>query len=366
MTLDGTAEFTGAAAAKAVDPLRPSELKARIDWVPRLRLASIPTPVESLPGLTATLNGPQLMVKRDDLTGLAFGGNKVRELEFFIGDALAKEADVFIAGGGVGQSNHARQCTAAAVRAGLRPVMVLRRGPTGTEPTGNLLVTQLLGAEIHWTEDDPAIEDREAMAGTMDQIAEDLRRQGHRPYVLHSSVHPIGAVGYVDCALELAEQLSDLREQPITVYPTSMGVTHVGLALGFAALGLPWRVVGVGWRPTFASLPAQLARLAEQTADLLGIDSPFGPDDFQTLDFGGPVYGVPGPLALEALTLCARTDALLLDPVYSAKGMSGVIDQIRRGGHSATDTVVFVHTGGLPALFAYGEEISKFDIDDSR
>lgn len=350
----GSAGPTG---VKEGSPLRPSELRERVARVPRVPLATIPTPLEPLPGLTAKLGGPQVLVKRDDLTGLAFGGNKVRELEFFVGDALAKEADVFIAGGGVGQSNHARQCTAAAVRAGLRPVMVLRHGPTGTAPTGNLLITQLLGAEIHWTTDDPAIEDREAIASRMDQVAEGYRQRGHRPYVLNSSVHPLGAVGYVECAAELAEQLAGEAGRPITIYVTSMGVTHVGLALGIAKLGLPWRVVGVGWRPVTDGLAERLAVLAERTAALIGLDCPLTPADFETLDFGGPVYGVPGPAALEALVLCARTDALLLDPLYTAKGMSGLIDQVQRGAVGSSDTVVFVHTGGLPALFAYGGEV---------
>lgn len=337
--------------------IRPDDLRQRIARIPRIPLAAVPTPLEPEPRLSAALAGPEILVKRDDLTGLVFGGNKVRELEFFLGDALAKGADHFIAGGGVGQSNHARQCAAAALRAGVRPVLVLRHGPTGTQPTGNLLITQLLGAEIHWTTDDPEIKDRGAMAATMDRVADDYRRRGHHPYVLYSSVHPLGALGYVECALELVEQLGDTTDKPITIYATSMGVTHVGLALGLAALGLPWRVVGVGWRPLVDGLSEQLAALAQQTAALLDIDNPLTPADFVTLDFGGPTYGVPSPEALAALVLCARTDALLLDPAYTAKGMAGMVDQIRQGVVGASDMVVFVHTGGLPALFAYGEDV---------
>lgn len=341
------------------DLMSADELRERIGLIPRVPLAAVPTPLEAEPNLSAALEGPKILVKRDDLTGLVFGGNKVRELEFFIGDARAKGADIFIAGGGVGQSNHARQCAAAAVRAGMRSILVLRHGPTGTVPTGNLLITQLLGADIHWTTDDPEIKDRGAMAATMDGIAEEARRQGHHPYVLYSSVHPLGALGYVECAIELAEQLGERAEvgPEVSIYVTSMGVTHVGLALGLALLGIPWKITGVGWRPLQPGLPDQLATLADQTAALLDVSNPLGPADFTTLDFGGPVYGVPGPDALEALTLCARTDALLLDPAYTAKGMAGLISQIRNGAENASATLVFVHTGGLPALFAYGDEV---------
>lgn len=341
------------------DIMSPDDLRERIARIPRVSLVAAPTPLEAEPNLSTALGGPQILVKRDDLTGLVFGGNKVRELEFFVGDALAKGADIFVAGGGVGQSNHARQCAAAALRAGIHPVVVLRHGPTGTAPTGNLLITRLLGADIHWTTDDPEIRDRGAMATTMDRIAQEYREQGYHPYVLYSSVHPLGALGYVECALELAEQIGNMANTgtEVSIYVTSMGVTHVGLALGLALLGIPWKITGVGWRPLMEGLPEQLSTLADQTAELLCVNNPLSPADFTTLDFGGPVYGVPGPDALEALVLCARTDALLLDPAYTAKGMAGLISQIRNGTENESATVVFVHTGGLPALFAYSEDV---------
>lgn len=337
--------------------LSTADLRARISAIPRTRLAALPTPLEDEPRLSAALGGPRVLVKRDDLTGLAFGGNKVRELEFFLGGALARGADVFIAGGGVGQSNHARQCAAAALKAGLSPVLVLRPGVTGTTPTGNLLLTQMLGAEIHWVEDDPRLEDREAMAGAMDAVAEDYRQRGRHPYVLHSSVHPLGAISYVECAVELAEQLADRTGERVNVCVTSMGVTHVGLALGFAALGLPWTVTGLTWRPMVSGLAERLTRLASDAAQLLELEPCLTDADFVTLDYGGPEYGVPNPGTWDAIALCARTEGLFLDPVYSGKGMAGMIDQIRRGAFQQTDLAVFVHTGGLPALFAYGQEL---------
>ena len=330
-------------------------LRERIRTMPRIALAALPTPLEDEPRLSRELGGPRILVKRDDLTGLAFGGNKVRELEFFLGDAAANSADVFIAGGGVGQSNHARQCTAAAVRAGLEPVMVPRPGVTGTLPTGNLLLTRMLGANIHWVADDPRLDDREAMAGAMDTIADEYRGKGRRPYVLYSSVHPLGAVSYVECAVEIAEQLATRVAAPVHVYVTSMGVTHVGLALGFAALGLPWKVTGIAWRPEVPGLAQRLAALADATARLLNIGNPLTAPDFVTLDYGGPEYGVPSPETWEAIALCARMEGLFVDPVYSGKGMAGLIDQIRRGFLEVRDLVVFVHTGGLPALFAYAD-----------
>jgi 1-aminocyclopropane-1-carboxylate deaminase/D-cysteine desulfhydrase-like pyridoxal-dependent ACC family enzyme len=203
--------------------------------------------------------------------------------------------------------------------------------------------------------DDPGLEDREAMAGAMDRIADAYRRQGRHPYVLYSSVHPLGAVSYVECAVELAEQLANRTAEPVNVFTTSMGVTHVGLALGFAALGLPWKVTAITWRPEVPGLAQRLAGLADATARLLNLDNPLGARDFVTLDYGGPEYGVPSHETWEAIALCARTEGLFVDPVYSGKGMAGLIDQIRRGSLEVRDLVVFVHTGGLPALFAYAD-----------
>lgn len=315
----------------------------------RVRLAALPTPLQELPGISAEL-GRRVLCKRDDLTGLAFGGNKSRELEFLLGRAVADGADVFVAGGGVAQSNHARQCAAAARVAGLDCVLVLRRGDLGEQLQGNLLITSVLGADLRWVDVDPHLDDRQALAAAMDATAGLLREQGRTPHVLHSSVHPLAASAYVAGGIELAGQLAALGIERCRVYATSMGATHVGLLLAARWLDRPWHVIGAGWRPVDAGLADRLATLATDTAALLGQAVPVGPGDFETLDCGGPAYGVSSPTAWDAIRRFAASDALLLDPVYTGKGAAGMLADLAGPDR---DPVVFVHTGGLPALFAY-------------
>ena len=331
-----------------------AELRRHIAALPRHRIALLPTPLESVPRLAAAIGLDNLVLKRDDMTGLVMGGNKVRELDFLIGEALAKKCDTFIAGGGVGHSNHARQCSAAAIRAGLRPIMVLRSGGFGAPATGNFLVTKALGAEIEWVDDDAGLDDRDAMAGAMDRIAARETARGARPYVLHSSVHPLAAVAYVDCALELLDQLP---HGPATIFVTSMGATLVGLRLAAAWLGLDWSLISVSWRPQQPGLRDRLASLARETAGRLGLVSPLGAQDFEIIEQGGPAYGVQSAASGEAFALALRSDAVLLDPVYTAKGMAGLIAAARSGRVPPGRPVAFVHTGGVPALFTYADQI---------
>lgn len=307
--------------------------------------------------MLADLLGVQsFWVKRDDLTGLAFGGNKVRELEMFLGDALDHGCDVFVAGGGVAQSNHARQCAAAARRAGMDIHLVLRRGLRGNARNGNLLITELFDPTIHWVDEDPTLRDRDLLSTRMDEVAEALRSQGRKPYVLHSSFHPLGAVGYVRAALELVDQMLYRCAGRFTVFTTSMGATRIGLELAAAAVKENFDTVSSGWRPVDEQLRSRLVDLAHQTASLL--DVPWRPtaDDFSTVDSGGPDYGIPSSEGLETLHLVAKSAGLLLDPVYSAKGFAGMISHIRRQG-TPTGPVVFLHTGGLPALFTYESDL---------
>jgi L-cysteate sulfo-lyase len=343
--------------------MTPPELATALDALPRFPLALEPTPLEELPGLAAKLGVPRVLVKRDDLTGLAFGGNKVRMLEYFVGDALAKGCDVFVGGGGAAQSNHARLCAAAARKAGLEPLIVMRTGTGGgaraSGPTGNRLVTELLGAEIRWYDGDPEMNDRFAAAGFMEEIAADLRARGHRPYVLHSSVHPLGVVAYLWCAVELCTQLAALGVEKAAIVATSEGSVTAALLLGSALLGQDWQVRGVTCRPWSGDdarrVPHELADLAHQAAGLVGLTSPLTPGDFVIVDEGRPAYGTASEETLDVIALCARTDALLLDPVYTGKGMTGLVRMAREGLVPPDATPVFVHTGGLPALFAHSD-----------
>lgn len=337
--------------------LTPEELAAALDRLPRFPMAATPTPLEDLPSLASELKVPRLLVKRDDLTGLAFGGNKVRMLEYFVGDALAQGCDTFVGGGGAAQSNHARLCTAAARRAGLDPVIVMRTGTeTAGDTSGNRLVTELLGADIRWLDKDPEMRDRFAASTFMDEVAAELEAAGRRPYVLYSSVHPLGIAAYLWCAVELAAQLDARGIEKATVVATSEGSVTAALLLGARLLGRDWHVRGVSCRP-FAeddaeSLPHQLTELAEQAAELLGVKSPLTASDFDLVDEGAPAYGTASAETWDVISLCARSDALLLDPVYTGKGMTGLLRMIRASEVAVGSIPVFVHTGGLPALFA--------------
>ena len=331
-------------------------LSAALDLLPRTKLAATPTPLEPLPRLAVHLGLRDLHVKRDDLTGLAFGGNKVRGLEYLVGEAAAQGCDVLVAGGGLAQSNHARLCAAAAAKAGLQSVLVLRRGHS-PRPGGNLLITNLLGAEIIWADDDPDLKDRTATTHRMLDVAADLTAQGRRPYVLTSSVHPLSVLSYLRCAVELDAQLTTHEITRPAIFAASEGSVVTGLQLGAALLGRDWQVYGVGWRPLPSGIAERLAGLAAEAARLIGLDSPLSPADFRLLDHGGPAYGQPSAAALESLVDCARYEALLLDPVYTAKGMSGLVAMARSGGLDPDRSAIFVHTGGLPALFAMEDEV---------
>lgn len=330
-----------------------AEARAHLARLPRLELACLPTPLEAYPRLAAELDLRSFLVKREDLTGLAFGGNKVRELDFIVADAVRAGADTFIAGGGGAQSNHARQCAAAARRAGLEPMLVLRRTADVEQPSGNLLAARLLADDIRWIDVDAGLSDREAAADAMEAVADELRAQGRRPYVLRSSFHPLAAAGYVDGGLELAEQLWARGIDDAQVVCGSMGATRVGLQLAFAACGLDWPVHAMGWRPVDDGLGDRLAGLARQTAELLDLDlPPVTAADFPTFDHGGPAYGVPSPDGAAAARSAARVEGLLLDPVYTAKAFAGLVAELASGAIDRDRPVVFVHTGGLPVVFA--------------
>jgi 1-aminocyclopropane-1-carboxylate deaminase/D-cysteine desulfhydrase-like pyridoxal-dependent ACC family enzyme len=332
------------------------QLERSLAALPRFRVARLPTPLDELPNLSAHL-GVRLLVKRDDMTGLAFGGNKTRELDYFIGEALASGADTFISGGGMAQSNHALQCSAAARRAGMFPVEVLH-SYRSDDNQGNLLLTRMTGADIRLVQSgsiDQAINQRHVLLEVMESVAEEYRRKGHRPYILPSSFHPLGAAAYAGCALELAGQLDQAGIVPEHVYVTSSGATQVGLALGAKALGAPYAVTGIRHTVAADGLEARLLGLAAATAERLGSSLRLGLDDLPSEGFAGDGYGIPSAGGLHAIHLLATLEGMFLDPVYSSKGMAGLIAHVRSGRIAQGSTIVFVHTGGLPALFAYSD-----------
>jgi 1-aminocyclopropane-1-carboxylate deaminase/D-cysteine desulfhydrase-like pyridoxal-dependent ACC family enzyme len=336
-------------------PITCELLQQRVAQVPRVSLAKLPTPLEELPRFSAALGGPRIFIKREDLTGLAFGGNKTRMLEFRMANALKEGADCIINGAAV-QSNDCRQTAAAGAKLGLKVYLVLkeRRSQPDAYPQGNFLLDHLLGAEVITIGADEAMDQRQAML----DLAERLRGEGHHPYLSLQDLH-LWAVGYVDCFLEMHDQWSTLGVQPSHIYLTSGLMSQTGLMLAVRATGAPIQVVGIC--PSHHQLDSleRFAALASQTAHFLGLDASFEAEDVNNTDaFVGEGYGKPTPACIEAIKLLARTEGILLDPVYSAKGMSGLIQHIREGKLGKSDTVIFVHTGGNPALFAYNQELA--------
>lgn len=321
---------------------------------PRLSLGHFPTPLEPLENLSVLLGGPKIWIKRDDATGLATGGNKTRKLEFLLADALAKNADVIITQGAT-QSNHVRQTIAGAAKLGLASKVLLEKRVTDFgedyQRSGNILLDELLGGEIvaHL----PGGTD---MQKAMEEYAEQLREQGHRPYVIPGGgSNAIGALGYVACAEELLFQSSQLRLRiDHVVHATGSTGTQAGLVAGFTATNSHVPVLGISVRAPKAKQEENVWNLASRTRELLGVTGDLPREAVAAnSDYVGDGYGLPTEGMLEALTLFARHEGILLDPVYSGKGAAGLIDLIRKGYFTHDENVVFIHTGGSAGLFGY-------------
>ncbi|MFZ5911556.1 MAG: D-cysteine desulfhydrase family protein [Chloroflexota bacterium] len=311
--------------------------------VDRLHFAHLPTPVEELPRLSAFLGGARLLVKRDDQTGLAFGGNKTRKLEFLAAEAQAQGARTLISAGAV-QSNHCRQTAAAAARFGFECILVLT-GESPARASANYLLDGLFGAQVVHVHD-RADRDR-ILQETFDQAA----RAGKQPYLVpYGGSSPTGALGYAYAMQELAEQR--VRADWV-VFGTSSGGTHAGLTLGARLFGFEGRVLGVSIDEDEAWLKARVSALASQASELLGERIEFTPGDVHATDaYCKAGYGVLTDAEREAVHLFARYEGLLLDPVYTGRAAAGLIDLLRKGFFKKEETVLFWHTGGQPALFA--------------
>ncbi len=337
-------------------PVTIEEIRARVARVPRVRLSLTDTPLQEAPRLARAIGVGRLLIKRDDLTGLAFGGNKARNLEFRMAEAVAQGADVMIAGLEA-QSNSARMTTGAANVLGMKTILVLRRDREW-HWQGNLLIDRILGAEVRWVETrSPAVFDA-AMDRALREVAEEQRRLGRKPYVMnHGSAFAFGsAMAYLLCTLEIVEQAARLGVEPTDLYMASGNKGHAGLVLARHLLGRPFRTVAISQHYSPDRKPGAV-KGALAAAHALGWDLDLTDDDIESYDdYVGEAYGVPSPAAWEAITLTARTEGILLDPVYTGKAMAGLIDHARRGLVGPESTVVFIHTGGLPALFAWKDE----------
>ncbi|MBB5772055.1 L-cysteate sulfo-lyase [Brevundimonas vesicularis] len=321
----------------------------------RIRLAHLPTPLEPLPRLSEEL-GLDLWIKRDDCTGLAGGGNKTRKLEFLLGAAFEEDADTLVTQGAV-QSNHVRQTAAAAAAHGLACEIILeeRTGSRATDyvGNGNVLLDRLFGATLRTV---PGGTD---MVAELEKTAAEVRARGGKPYVIPGGgSNPMGALGYVDCAREIVVQADemDLEVHRIVTATGSAG-THAGLVAGLAVMGADIPVLGIGVRAPKDRQEANVFKLAEETAALLGQPGRVTRDMVVAdCDYVGEGYGLIDQGVIDALTLAARLDGIVLDPVYSGKAMKGLI-ALARAGQFKGETVVFLHTGGAQGLFGYQTEI---------
>jgi len=324
---------------------------------PRVRLAHLPTPLESLERLSAHFNGPNLYIKRDDCTGLASGGNKTRKLEFLMAEALEEKADTIITQGAV-QSNHARQTAAAAARLGMGCELLLENRVQDPDKaylySGNVLLDRLLGANLHHY---PKATD---MNQAMNDLATELRGQGKRPYIIPGGgSNPVGALGYVNCVLEL---LAQANEQGLVmdhlVHATGSAGTQAGLIVGLKAMhsGIP--LLGIGVNAPRDVQEERVYALAVETAEYIGAGGCVQRDDIvANCDYVGEGYGICTDSMKEAVSLLARLEGILADPVYSGKGLAGMFDLIKKGYFKKGENVVFLHTGGSVGLFGYYEQL---------
>ena len=320
-----------------------------MNLIPRLRFAHLPTPLEPMPRLSAQLGGPHLWIKRDDQTGLALGGNKTRKLELLLAEAQANGAKTLITAGAV-QSNHCRQTAAAAARFGLGCILVLA-GEKPSRPSGNLLLDQLLGAQIVWTT-------RQKREEVLRQTFENAWDAGKRPYLIpYGGSSPVGAAAYAYAVKELVEQCVDssmaISIPDWIVFASSSGGTQAGLVTGVHLFPTPTKVLGISVDETAPVLRERVAKLATQTTELFGENLTFKVEEILVCDdYLGGGYGVMSEAEKQAVQMFARYEAILLDPVYTGRAAAGLIDLIGKGQFSPDENVLFWDTGGAPALFA--------------
>lgn len=321
--------------------------------LPRFPLATLPTPLDEMPRLSQEL-GVRVLCKRDDLTGLALGGNKVRKLELLVADALEQNADVLVTGGGV-QSNHVRTTAAAARKAGMEAVGVLFASPAG-EVNGNLLLDRLFGAELVYT----GTADKNETERRVVQVCDELRVQGRRPYLIPVGGSTArGCIAYMYAVQELLDQLQaqSIRADAIIVTTGSCG-THAGILAGIKYFDAQIPVHGVTSSRPIDEGHARILRLVGETAQFIGEPLPLSDDDIIIHDrYVGPGYALITPETRAAIQRVARLEGILLDPVYTGKAMAGLIDLVARNIFKPGSTIVFWHTGGAPGIFGFPQDV---------
>jgi 1-aminocyclopropane-1-carboxylate deaminase/D-cysteine desulfhydrase-like pyridoxal-dependent ACC family enzyme len=323
------------------------DIQSRIAALPRVRLAATPTPLEDAPQLTKRLGGPQIFVKRDDLTGVAFGGNKTRNLEFRLARALSEKPDIVIVGLDL-QSNSARQTVGCCNKLGLKTILILE-GAAPEPIQGNLLVDFLLGADIRFAAT------REDQRRLMDEAAAEVRAKGLVPHILNDNpvFEVASAVAYIECTIECLEQLATRGVAPTAIYMSSAGKGQAGLVLAQKFLGGQYKVYCCSATREY-DVGSRTVGIANRAAQQLGLEMRVEPADVVNYDdYVGERYGAPTAAGIEAVRMFAQTEGLILDPVYTGKCAAGMIEHIRQGRFTANDAVLFIHTGGNPAIFTY-------------
>jgi len=331
-------------------------LRARLEKIPRVPIAHLPTPLEEMPRLSAELGGPRILIKREDATGLVFGGNKARHYEYEVPHVRNAGYDTLINIMDY-HSNNARMTAAAANKFGIRYVLVLKDAK-GRPVQGNLLMDKILGAELHLLDPQESEHAVEYARG----LAAELEAQGHKPYLLqdHSFPTVVGMISYVGCGLELLEQLEQRGIGGVHIFGVA-GRSLCGLILTAKNLGLDWKFTGV--TVTYdVDLEDYIFGSAGRIAELLDLPVTFDRADMAVFnDYIGEGYGVPTQEVIAATHLVARKEAIILDPNYTGTVMSALIDQIRKGNVAREETVVFMHSGGLPAVFTFAEELAAWE-----
>ncbi|NQW21471.1 MAG: pyridoxal-phosphate dependent enzyme [Chloroflexi bacterium] len=335
--------------------LTPNELQTHIDKLPRMKMAHLPTPLEEMPRLTERLGGPNIWIKREDMTGLAYGGNKARHYEFEMPHVSEQGYDVMINVMDY-HSNNARMTAAAANKIGMRYILVLKNAANRIVQ-GNLLIDKILGAELHLLD--------EYQSGDADgyatRLKEQLEAEGHKPYLIQEHVFPriVGMVGFVQAGIEILEQINENDLKNIHFIGVA-GRSLCGLIIAAKAMGLDWKFTGVTVNYD-VPLGDYIFKHNKDIQELLDLPVTFEQSDMRVLDqYVGEGYGVMTAEVNEAIHIAAQTDAIICDPNYTGTAMAALIDQIKEGGFDDDETIIFLHTGGLPAVFTFAEQLANF------
>ena len=341
-----------------------ADLLQRLEKLPRVPLALLPTPIQPLKNFSKTLDGCELWMKRDDLSGLEGGGNKTRKLEYLVGDALSQGADMLVTVGAI-QSNHTRQTAAAAAKTGLKCALLHCAWTKDAGPNyrrvGNILLSHLMGANLFIEETERPIEDQ----GPLDEFIAYLEQHGHNPYLIPggASEHRLGCMGYVNCAAELAIQFSEaMLEFDYLVHCTGSSSTQAGLLAGFAVLGINTRVIGVSDDNEIEIKKARIKTLANDALRELGLTEQVKEQDIEVISSNSNAYGVPDEEITSGIRLLAQTEGLIADPVYEGRAIRGLLKLNAEGRFKNNAKVLLMHLGGSPAIHAYAQQFGSVNL----